>query len=180
MCTVYKNLPHTKCSGWDDCLSLTAPGGDVAVRLGPSLQCTTRGLRCLLSGIQVKPVVDWSPPAGRESSRLEHIVHEASFFSSSFPCVPTPFNPPQPDRPLQSISKFLDERENNRWDQSRWPCKLSLCYIYANERHWWKSRYWNVKEKWTASKMIRLGNEPEPECPPGRCYTSDSLWQLQN
>lgn len=91
--------------------------------------------------------------------------------------------PPQPtpaDKPLLSISEFLDEWENNRRDQSRWPCKLSLCYIYANEQCWWRSWCCYVKEKWTASKMIRLGNEPKPECLVGRCYSSDSLWQLQN
>lgn len=42
------------------------------------------------------------------------------------------------DKPLRRISEFLDEWENNRSDRRRWPCDLSLCYIYANERRWWR------------------------------------------
>lgn len=185
MCAVWKNFPCANCSCRNGCLCLTVSAGAMAVRLGHILHNAVKYIFQvwnLPQGIKMfaprhtTNACCWSPPAGKESTCWEHIVREAFFFFlRSHPLQPT-----SADKPLQSISDFLDEWENNRWDQSRWPCKLSLCYIYANEQHWWRSRCWYVKEKWTASKMIRLGNEPEPECLPGRCYSSDSLWQLQN
>lgn len=128
-----------------------------------------RGIKLLPSRQQQIPVADWSPPAVLESSHWERLASPLSPPLSTF--LPPPSS--SADKPLRRISEFLDEWENNRSDRRRWPCDLSLCYIYANELRWWRGllvaepsergaddKAWKWSPTWRSVRLLWSLREP--------------------